>query len=126
MRCVIVSHTHWDREWYKTFQAFRARLVDTVDRVLDLLAADASPDLIVVLVLDAFRPDLLTRFADRMPTLARVAAESLDRRADHDTDGPRLLQQAAPRPEISGVVRHRHNRPACGLREQCATHAIAA
>jgi len=40
MRCVMVSHTHWDREWYKTFQSFRARLVDTVDRVLDLLAAD--------------------------------------------------------------------------------------
>ena len=40
MRCVMVSHTHWDREWYKTFQAFRARLVDTVDRVLDLLATD--------------------------------------------------------------------------------------
>lgn len=40
MRCVLVSHTHWDREWYKTFQAFRARLVDTVDRVLDLLAED--------------------------------------------------------------------------------------
>ena len=40
MRCVIVSHTHWDREWYKTFQAFRARLVDTVDRVLDQLRSD--------------------------------------------------------------------------------------
>lgn len=37
---LIVSHTHWDREWYRTFEAFRARLVDTVDRVLDLLAAD--------------------------------------------------------------------------------------
>jgi mannosylglycerate hydrolase len=36
----LVSHTHWDREWYRTFQAFRARLVDAVDRVLDLLAAD--------------------------------------------------------------------------------------
>ena len=40
MDCLLVSHTHWDREWYRTFQAFRARLVDTVDRVLDLLAAD--------------------------------------------------------------------------------------
>ena len=39
MDCLLVSHTHWDREWYRTFQAFRARLVDTVDRVLDLLAA---------------------------------------------------------------------------------------
>ncbi len=37
---VLVSHTHWDREWYRTFEAFRARLVDTVDRVLDLLAVD--------------------------------------------------------------------------------------
>ncbi|MHB8464676.1 MAG: glycoside hydrolase family 38 N-terminal domain-containing protein [Acidimicrobiales bacterium] len=37
---VIVSHTHWDREWYRTFQAFRARLVDTIDRVLDQLDRD--------------------------------------------------------------------------------------
>ena len=38
--CVIVSHTHWDREWYRSFQEFRARLVDTVDVVLDLLDSD--------------------------------------------------------------------------------------
>ncbi len=37
---LLVSHTHWDREWYRTFEAFRARLVDAVDRVLDLVAAD--------------------------------------------------------------------------------------
>jgi mannosylglycerate hydrolase len=36
----LVSHTHWDREWYRTFQSFRARLVDAVDRVLDLAAVD--------------------------------------------------------------------------------------
>jgi mannosylglycerate hydrolase len=42
MRAVIVSHTHWDREWYRTFQAFRARLVDAVDRVLELCAADPA------------------------------------------------------------------------------------
>src|SRR5215469_16931757 len=40
MDCVIVSHTHWDREWYRTFQAFRARLVDTVDKVLEVLDRD--------------------------------------------------------------------------------------
>jgi len=40
MDAVLVSHTHWDREWYRTFQAFRARLVDTIDRVLELLDAD--------------------------------------------------------------------------------------
>ena len=37
---LLVSHTHWDREWYRTFEAFRARLVDTVDRVLDQLDDD--------------------------------------------------------------------------------------
>ncbi len=42
MDCVMVSHTHWDREWYRTFQAFRARLVDTIDRVLELLDQDGG------------------------------------------------------------------------------------
>lgn len=40
MEVILVPTTHWDREWYRTFQAFRARLVDTVDRVLDLLDGD--------------------------------------------------------------------------------------
>lgn len=38
----IVSHTHWDREWYLTFQQFRMRLVDLVDHLLDLLDRDAD------------------------------------------------------------------------------------
>ena len=38
----VVSHTHWDREWYRPFQVFRARLVDVVDAVLELLAADPA------------------------------------------------------------------------------------
>lgn len=33
----VVSHTHWDREWYETFQQFRLKLVDLIDQVLDLL-----------------------------------------------------------------------------------------
>ncbi|MCX7918251.1 MAG: glycosyl hydrolase-related protein [bacterium] len=33
----VVSHTHWDREWYLTFQQYRMRLVDVIDQVLDLL-----------------------------------------------------------------------------------------
>jgi alpha-mannosidase len=40
MKCILVSHSHWDREWYRTFQDFRARLVDLIDRVLELSAAD--------------------------------------------------------------------------------------
>jgi alpha-mannosidase len=35
---LVISHTHWDREWYRTYQEFRLRLVEVVDQVLDLLA----------------------------------------------------------------------------------------
>jgi alpha-mannosidase len=38
----IVSHSHWDREWYKPFEQFRAMLVNMVDDLLDLLANDPS------------------------------------------------------------------------------------
>jgi alpha-mannosidase len=37
---LVVSHFHWDREWYRSFQEFRGRLVDAIDAVLDLAAAD--------------------------------------------------------------------------------------
>ncbi|MEX1274321.1 MAG: glycoside hydrolase family 38 C-terminal domain-containing protein [Bacteroidota bacterium] len=36
----IVSHSHWDREWYKSFEQFRAMLVNMIDDLLDLLARD--------------------------------------------------------------------------------------
>ncbi|HTX78172.1 MAG TPA: glycosyl hydrolase-related protein [Longilinea sp.] len=36
----LISHTHWDREWYQTFQQFRLRLVHMVDGLLTLLSAD--------------------------------------------------------------------------------------
>ncbi|MCL6457988.1 MAG: hypothetical protein K6T85_08275 [Gorillibacterium sp.] len=38
----IISHTHWDREWYLTFQQFRLRLIDLVDHLLDLLDEDPA------------------------------------------------------------------------------------
>ena len=38
----IVSHSHWDREWYKSFSQFRAMLVNMVDDLLDLLQHDPT------------------------------------------------------------------------------------
>ena len=38
----IVSHSHWDREWYKSFEQFRAMLVDMIDDLLDLLRRDGE------------------------------------------------------------------------------------
>jgi alpha-mannosidase len=37
---ILVPHTHWDREWYQTFQQFRIRLVRAVDKLLDILERD--------------------------------------------------------------------------------------
>ena len=34
---IVVSHTHWDREWYLTFEKFRMRMVDMLDLVLEIL-----------------------------------------------------------------------------------------
>ncbi|MBP5093497.1 MAG: hypothetical protein J6332_05560 [Abditibacteriota bacterium] len=38
----VISHTHWDREWYLPFQNFRMRLVDAVDKLLDILDNDPT------------------------------------------------------------------------------------
>ncbi len=29
----IVSHTHWDREWYMSFQRYRRRFVKLMDNL---------------------------------------------------------------------------------------------
>ncbi|MBI2863874.1 MAG: hypothetical protein HYX94_04855 [Chloroflexi bacterium] len=39
---VVVSHTHWDREWHQTFQQTRLRLVRLLDSLLDLLSTDSG------------------------------------------------------------------------------------
>lgn len=43
----LISHTHWDRAWYVTFQEFRIRLVQLIDRLLDIL--EAQPDFLYML-----------------------------------------------------------------------------
>lgn len=74
---LLVSHTHWDREWYRTFEAFRARLVDAVDRVLDQLDEDPGWSFLLdgqtIVVEDylAVRPDARDRL------VAAVAAGRL-------------------------------------------------
>lgn len=38
----VISHTHWDREWYQTQEEFRMRLIDLFDHLLEIL--EANPD----------------------------------------------------------------------------------
>jgi len=70
MEILLVSHFHWDREWYRTFQAYRARLLDAVDAVLDLLEADPEAHFMLdgqVVLLE----DYLVLRPDRRDALAR-------------------------------------------------------
>ncbi|MFZ2095000.1 MAG: hypothetical protein WAV05_00030, partial [Anaerolineales bacterium] len=38
----LVSHTHWDREWYLTFQQFRLKLVHLMDHLLEIFENNAE------------------------------------------------------------------------------------
>lgn len=33
----VISHTHWDREWYKPFEQFRMQLADLINNLLGIL-----------------------------------------------------------------------------------------
>lgn len=41
-RVHIISHSHWDREWYMPFEFFRMRLVELIDNCLELFENDPS------------------------------------------------------------------------------------
>lgn len=42
-KVIAYLHTHWDREWYRTFESFRIRLLHVFDDVLDLLEKNKIP-----------------------------------------------------------------------------------
>ncbi|MFB6550804.1 glycosyl hydrolase-related protein [Streptomyces sp. NPDC056405] len=65
--CHVVTHVHWDREWYRPFEAFRARLVELAEQVcaeLDdgrLGSFHLDGQTIVLADIAALRPDLADR-----------------------------------------------------------------
>jgi len=78
----LVSHTHWDRAWYVTFQEYRIRLVRLVDRLLRLL--DDNPDF-RVFMLDG-QMSLLEDYLEVRPE--RAAALQAHTRAGRIQVGP--------------------------------------
>ena len=38
----IISHSHWDREWYLPFESHRMQLVELFDNLFDLLKMTLS------------------------------------------------------------------------------------
>ncbi|MBM7503609.1 glycosyl hydrolase-related protein [Agromyces aurantiacus] len=63
--CHVVTHVHWDREWYRPFESYRARLVELVEQVcrqLDsgsLEAFHLDGQTITVRDVGDLRPDLV-------------------------------------------------------------------
>lgn len=73
-RVAIVPHTHWDREWYAPFQAFRLRLVDLLDEFLPLLERDLSYARFLLDGQMAVVDDYLEARPEEEPRLRRLAA----------------------------------------------------
>src|SRR5687768_9073271 len=42
LRVHVVSHTHWDREWYHPAERFRQRLVALIDELLEDLPGEGQ------------------------------------------------------------------------------------
>lgn len=38
----VVTHTHWDREWYLSFEVFRSRLLELVERLIEIMRKDPN------------------------------------------------------------------------------------
>ncbi|KQX48802.1 alpha-mannosidase [Paenibacillus sp. Root444D2] len=38
----VISHTHWDREWYQDFQGYRTRLVYLLDELIEKMEQDPA------------------------------------------------------------------------------------
>ncbi len=70
----IVPHTHWDREWYSSFQTFRLRLVDLLDEFLPRFDADPSYARFLLDGQMAVVDDYLAVRPEAEPVLRRLAA----------------------------------------------------
>ena len=74
-QAILVSHTHWDREWYLTFNRFRVNLVEVVDRVLDSLENDPEFKNFVLDGQCAVLEDYLEAAPHQRPRVAKLIGE---------------------------------------------------
>ncbi len=70
----VVSHTHWDREWYRPYQEFRLRLVRLIDDVLVILDADPTYPSFLLDGQTIILEDYLEMRPEREPDLRRLIA----------------------------------------------------
>lgn len=98
-RLVVVTHSHLDREWYRTAEAFRSRLVDTLDAALAM--AEADPEF--VFVLDG-QSIVLEDFLELRPTARDAVVAAIARR--QLSFGPWYVQPDGFIPSAESIVRN--------------------
>ena len=72
---VVISHSHWDREWYVPFQTYRIRLVGLMDRVLGILVANPEYKHFMTDGQAVLLEDYLVARPDRRRLIARMVRE---------------------------------------------------
>ncbi len=75
LTCHVISHTHWDRAWYCTFEQTRACLLDIMDDLLDLLQRDEGYRHFVLDGQLAMVQDYLALRPERRPQLEQMVAD---------------------------------------------------
>ena len=45
----IISHSHWDREWYMAYEQHHMRLIELIDDLLELFEVDPVLQLVFIL-----------------------------------------------------------------------------
>lgn len=76
----IISHTHWDREWYLPYEKHHVRLVQLIDALLDKLDGDSE-----------FRSFYLDGQTIILEDYLQVRPENQERLQRHITDGRLLI-----------------------------------
>jgi alpha-mannosidase len=71
----VVPHTHWDREWYEPFEAYRVRLVKMVDRLIEVLEGDAGFRHFHFDGQTAAIEDYLEVYPEDLPDVAKLVAD---------------------------------------------------
>jgi alpha-mannosidase len=72
-KVAVVPHTHWDREWYASYQTFRLRLIQLLDRLLPGLDAQPSYKRFLLDGQMAVVDDYLAARPEAEPSLRRLA-----------------------------------------------------
>ncbi|MEI6167995.1 MAG: glycosyl hydrolase-related protein [bacterium] len=89
----VVFTTHWDREWVQTFEQYRFRLVNLLDRVIEILRAEPEIRFVMdgqTIVLEdylAVRPDQRARL-QRLSRAGRILFGPWYVLADQFLEGP--------------------------------------